>query len=80
MKKIKIYGDFNNTDSNGNIRLNVNGSLDDIERQKIELKDGMAVVITDFELEISGYTKYSIKEKIWVACVNWFELKELKNS
>ena len=74
---IRIYGDFNNADREGNIRLHLPGSKMDIEKQGLELKDGMEVIISDGELEVLGYTKYSKREKIWVACIKWNEIKDI---
>lgn len=72
----KIFVDFNNADSNGRIRLNTNGTLSDIEKYKIELLEGREILIfDDDEFEAIGVLKFSPEENIWVAELDWENLK-----
>ena len=72
----KIFADFNNTDSQGRIRLNTHGTIVDIEKQQINMRSGMEVLLDDYdELSISGIIEFSEKENIWVAIIKWDELK-----
>jgi hypothetical protein len=63
MKEPKIYADFNNADSKGRLRLTVQGSLSDIEKQKIRLRDGMLIVVYDDELSADAEVTFSEEEK-----------------
>ncbi len=68
----KRFADFNNADSKGRLRLTTNGTLADLTRLNLELKEGMRVLIDDDEtLTTIGYIRYSDEEKIWVAEINW---------
>ncbi len=72
----KIFVDFNNADSNGRIRLNTNGTLSDIEKYKIELLEGREILIfDDDEFEAIGVLKFSPEENIWLAELDWENLK-----
>ena len=73
---LKIYGDFQNADPDGNIRLNTIGTEQDLKSLNIELTSGLETVITDGELEADGVVKYSDIEKIWVAEINWKDIRE----
>ncbi|MFT3933289.1 MAG: hypothetical protein QM726_06710 [Chitinophagaceae bacterium] len=46
-KLYKIFADFNNADFKGRVRLNTNGSLNDIKAQNIILVPGMIVQLDD---------------------------------
>ncbi len=71
----KIFVDFNNSDPNGRVRLNTNGTFEDIERMKIQLKEGMQIRLDDNDgLTTVGRLKYSTEENIWVAEINWDSL------
>lgn len=66
-----IFADFNNADEGGRVRLNCNGTIEDIQRLEIELKEGMQMILYDDEaLKTIGIVKYSEKESIWVAEIN----------
>ena len=71
MTKPIIYADFNNADSQGRLRLNVRGSLEDLERQSIRLEESLPVVVYDEELEADGSAQFSKEEQIWVAVIDW---------
>ena len=73
----KIFADFNNVDKNGKVRLNTSGSLKDIQRLQIDLKEGMEILLDDQDgLVTMGQLGYSEEEKIWVAEINWDKFKE----
>ncbi|MCW3108004.1 MAG: cell division protein [Segetibacter sp.] len=68
----KIFADFNNTDTFGRVRLNTNGSLQDIHKLGDYFKENIYVLLDDEEgLQIFGHVKYSAEETIWVAEVDW---------
>lgn len=74
---IKIYGDFQNADPNGNIRLNTQGTKDDLALLNVALEPEMEVLVSDGELEAQGIVKYSDEENIWVAQIDWRLIKDV---
>ncbi|MGB3006514.1 MAG: hypothetical protein WBC06_08405 [Chitinophagaceae bacterium] len=72
----KIFADFNNTDSQGRVRLNTLGTIEDIEKQEIYMMIDLEVLLDDYdELSISGIIEFSEKENIWVAVIKRDELQ-----
>ena len=80
----RLYADFQNLDDFNRIRLTCAGTLADLSRQQIELRDGMAVTLyTDDaddagqpdELLADGVVRYHGEEKCWVAEVDWSALR-----
>jgi len=71
MHKPLLYADFNNADPRGRVRLNCVGTIEDLSRQGIRLREGLQVLLHDDELEADGETHFSAEEQIWVAIVNW---------
>jgi len=68
----KIFVDFNNSDSKGRVRLNTKGSFDDIQRDNIQLKEGLKILLDDGDgLVTSGIVQFSDEENIWVAEIDW---------
>ena len=62
---IRLYADFNNADPNGRVRLTCNGKLDDLKRFKIQLSEGLKVMLDDYEgLSTAGIIEYSKEENI----------------
>lgn len=79
MQNVKIYADFHNADSQGRLRLNCVGTTEDLARQAITLREGMAVTLyaDDVdddghldELLVDGVVSYSAEEKCWVAAID----------
>jgi hypothetical protein len=76
----KLFADFNNADRQGRVRLNTNGTFADIKKLNLDLKEGMQVLLDDNDsLTTIGHVKYSDLEKIWVAEVNWNDIKHNDN-
>ena len=74
---LKLFVDFNNADSYGRIRLNTNGTLEDIRNAKVVLHNDMKVTLDDSDgLRVLGYIEFSTEEKIWVAKINWNEIEK----
>jgi hypothetical protein len=71
MDKPSIYADFNNADSRGRLRLNCVGTIQDLARQGVRLRDGLQLLLHDDELEAEGEVHFSPEEQIWVADINW---------
>lgn len=73
----RIYGDFNNADPNGNLRMTLKGTQQDLERMGIALEAGLKLIVTDGELEADAVVKFSERENIWVAEVDWSKIRYL---
>lgn len=72
-----IFVDFNNADTEGKVRLNVNGALRDIKAKSIIMKEGLELLLDDEdEFRVKGVVEFSKKENIWVAKVDWSKLEE----
>ena len=56
---IRIYGDFNQVDEKGRIVLNY---PDDTKSERVELKEGMHVVVWDESLEAEGVLEFEDEE------------------
>jgi hypothetical protein len=68
----RLYADFNNADPKGRVRLNCYGTLQDLKKLKIQLSEGMKVILDDNdELSTAGIVEYSKEENIWVAKIDW---------
>ena len=71
MPEQALYADFNNADPGGRVRLNVVGTIRDLARLGLTLRDGLKVLVHDEELEADGEVRYSADEHIWVAEIDW---------
>ncbi len=77
MAKPIVFVDFQNADTQGRPRLNCAGTLDDLTHQRITLQDGLALTLYSEDLEVDGLVKYSSNENLWVACIDWNEIREV---
>ncbi len=80
----RVYADFQNLDDENRLRLTCAGTRQDLERQRIELREGMALTLytddaTDQgqpdELFAEGIVHYHETEKCWVAAIDWNALR-----
>jgi len=76
MNKPRVFADFHNADAKGRVRLNCDGTMADIKRQKIVLQDGQSLIIYSEELEIEGVVHYSDEENLWTAVIDWNAIQE----
>lgn len=76
----KIYADFHNLDDSNRVRLTCAGTLADMSRQGIELREGLPLLLymddaddrgQPDELLAEGVAHYCTQEHIWVASVDW---------
>src|SRR5712691_8026363 len=76
----RVYADFQNLDDDNRLRLTCAGTRLDLERQKIELRQGMALTLyaddanddgQPDELVAEGIVDYNDAEKCWVAAIDW---------
>lgn len=80
MAKPKIYVDFHNADSQGRIRLNCIGTIEDLAQQQVELREGLVLPLYSDdlddkgqpdELRVDGFVSFSEEEHCWVAAIDW---------
>jgi hypothetical protein len=76
----KIYADFHNLDDSNRVRLTCAGTLADLSRQGIHLREGLRLTLymddaddrgQPDELLADGIVHYYSQEHIWVASVDW---------
>jgi len=77
VKKTRIFVDFQNADTAGRIRLSCVGTVEDLNRLGIVLRDGLELVVCSYELEADGVVTYSAAEKRWVAKIDWDKIRHL---
>ena len=78
MNKVRVFADFHNADAKGRVRLNCAGTVVDIERQKIVLRNGQTLMIYSEDLEVEGVVHYSEEEKLWTAVIDWDAIREVE--
>jgi hypothetical protein len=80
MVKPKVYADFQNADAKGRLRLNCVGTIEDLARQGITLRDGMPLTFYSDDLDakgqldellVEGIVSFSEEERCWMAAINW---------
>ncbi len=79
MTKPKVFADFHNADFQGRLRLNCIGTIQDLARQHIELQDGQLLTLYSEDLEIDGIVQYSEEENLWVAAINWEQIRQVED-
>jgi hypothetical protein len=77
--KPRVFADFHNADAQGRLRLNCTGTIEDLARQKIWLRDAQELILYSEDLEVDGVVRYSTEENVWVAIINWDEIREQEN-
>ncbi|MFI5455472.1 MAG: hypothetical protein ACHRXM_08470 [Isosphaerales bacterium] len=84
MSKPKVYADFQNLDDSNRLRLTCAGTIEDLARHRIELREGL--VLTFYmddaddqgepdELRTEGVVHYDECECSWVASVDWSAIR-----
>jgi hypothetical protein len=76
MSKPSIYADFNNADPRGCLRLNCVGTIQDLSRQGVRLREGLPLLLHDEELEADGEAHFSSDEGVWVAVIDWQRVRQ----
>jgi len=76
--KLRVSVDFQNNDPEGRVRLNTVGTLEDLNRQGIILREGLELLLYCLELETEGIVTYSPAEKLWVAKVDLEKIRDRK--
>ena len=76
----RIFADFHNADTAGQLRLNCIGTIEDLARQQIELQVGQLLTLYSEELEADGAVQYSESEKVWVARIDWNRIRVVESN
>jgi hypothetical protein len=80
MASLRVYADFQNLDDQNRLRLTCAGTRRDLERQGIELREGMALTLYSDdakdngepdELFAEGVVHYDEAANCWVAAIDW---------
>ena len=77
MNKPRVFADFHNADAKGRVRLNCVGTVEDLACQKISLTEGQGLILYSEDLEVDGVVRYSPKENLWVAVIDWDAIREV---
>lgn len=77
MNKLRVFADFHNADAQGRLRLNCVGTIEDLARQQISLRDGQLLILYSEDLEVDGVVQYSEEENLWVAVIDWDAIREV---
>lgn len=84
MSKPRVYADFHNADSQGRLRLNCVGTLEDLSRQHVELREGLHLILYADDLDdreeldellAEGVVSFSEEEHCWVATIDWSAIR-----
>src|SRR5438874_1011218 len=80
MVQAKVYADFHNADADGRLRLNCVGTIENLARQGVALREGMLLTLYSDDLDaegrldellVDGVVSFSEDEHCWVAAVDW---------
>lgn len=84
MEALKVYADFHNADAQGRLRLNCIGTIEDLARQRVELREGLPLTFYSDdrndqggldELLVEGIVSFSSEECCWVAAIDWAAIR-----
>lgn len=76
INEMRVFVDFDNADDQGCLRLNCIGTIEDLALQKIELRDGQLLTLYSEDIEVDGTVRYSPAENLWVAVIDWNEIRQ----
>jgi hypothetical protein len=78
MSVSRILVDFHNADEQGRLRLNCIGTIEDLARQQAELENGQRLTLYGEDLEVDGIVQFSEDEKVWVATIDWNQIRRVE--
>jgi hypothetical protein len=78
MSSSRVFVDFHNADEQGRLRLNCVGSIEDLAHQRTGLRNGQSLILYGENLEVEGVVEFSEEEKIWVAAIDWNQIREVE--
>ncbi len=79
MDRSRIFADFHNADPQGRLRLNCNGTVEDLAQRHIELRNGLLLTLYSEDLETDGLVQYSVEENLWVAVIDWNSIRDVQS-
>ena len=71
MDRPRVFADFHNADAQGRLRLNCIGTVEDLARQQITLRESQSLTLYSEDVEVEGQVEYSTEENMWVALIDW---------
>jgi len=74
----RVFADFHNADTQGRLRLNCVGTVEELARQGIALRDGLRLTFYSEDLEADGQVRCSTDENVWVAIIDWKTIRRQK--
>jgi hypothetical protein len=77
MPRPMVYADFHNAVAEGRLRLNSIGTIRDLSRLNIALREGLPLTLHDEELEVDGEVCFSPGEQLWVAAIDWHAIRPM---
>lgn len=75
----RIFADFHNADAEGRLRLNCIGTIEDLAREQVRLQVGQTLTLYSEEVEADGTVQYSEAEKVWVAQIDWKQIRQVED-
>jgi hypothetical protein len=78
MSLSRVFVDFHNADEQGRLRLNGIGTIEDLARQQAELENGQQLTLYGEDLEVDGVVQFSEAEKVWVATIDWNQIRQVE--
>jgi hypothetical protein len=73
----RIFVDLHNADEQGRLRLNCIGTIEDLARHHMELKNDRRLILYCEDLEVDGVVQFSEDEKIWVVAIDWNQIRQV---
>ncbi|MCU0549974.1 MAG: hypothetical protein MUC48_11555 [Leptolyngbya sp. Prado105] len=77
MSLSRVFVDFHNADEQGRLRLNCIGTIEDLARQQEDLENGQRLTLYSEDLEVDGVVQFSEDEKVWVATIDWNQIRQV---
>jgi hypothetical protein len=74
---LRIHADFNNRTEEYKVRLDVMGSLRDLEQHKNQVSEGSLVLLSDQEVEVEARLEFDKVDGIWLGIPDWTTLRHL---
>ena len=80
----RVYVDFQNADPMGRLRLTAAGTLEDLARQGVQLREGLVLDLYSDdsdeaggrdELRVPGRVEFADDERAWVAVIDWTAIR-----
>jgi hypothetical protein len=79
MNHPRVFADFHNADTERRLRLNCIGTIEDLARHHIELKDGQLLTLYSEDVEVDGTVQYSDMEKMWFAAIDGEQIRQVED-